>query len=64
MCPRYGAGLPLSTDDGDVPAREPAERLQPPHVGAVYPFERAPEAMRLLQGGGTVGKVVLEVGGG
>ncbi len=36
----------------------------PPHVGAVFPFERAPEAMRLLQGGGTVGKVVLEVGGG
>jgi alcohol dehydrogenase len=37
---------------------------QPPHVGAAFPFERAPEAMRLLQGGGTVGKVVLEVGGG
>ena len=36
----------------------------PPHVGAVFPFERAPEAMRLLQGGGTVGKVVLEVGVG
>ena len=37
---------------------------RPPHVGAVFPFERAPEAMRLLQGGGTVGKVVLAVGGG
>jgi alcohol dehydrogenase len=37
---------------------------QPPHVGAVFPFERAPEAMRLLQGGGTIGKVVLEVGAG
>jgi alcohol dehydrogenase len=36
----------------------------PPHVGAVVPFERAPEAMRLLQGGATIGKVVLEVGGG
>ncbi|MDQ1243030.1 MAG: Zinc-binding dehydrogenase [Pseudomonadota bacterium] len=36
----------------------------PPHVGALFPFERAPEAMRLLQGGGTVGKVVLAVGGG
>jgi alcohol dehydrogenase len=35
---------------------------QPPHIGAVFPFERAPEAMRLLQGGGTIGKVVLEVG--
>lgn len=35
---------------------------QPPHVGAALPFERAPEAMRLLQGGGTIGKVVLEVG--
>jgi len=32
-----------------------------PHVGAVLPFERAPEALRLLQGGSTVGKVVLEV---
>ena len=39
------------------------ERLapRPPHVGAVLPFERAPEALRLLQGGGTIGKVVLEV---
>ena len=36
----------------------------PPHVGAFFPFERATEAMRLLQGGGTVGKVVLAVGGG
>jgi alcohol dehydrogenase len=35
---------------------------QPPHVGAVFPFERAPEAMRLLQGGGTIGKVVLRIG--
>ena len=33
----------------------------PPHVGAVFPFERAPEAMRSLQGGRTIGKVVLEV---
>jgi synaptic vesicle membrane protein VAT-1 len=40
------------------------ERLlpRPPHVGARFPFERAPEAMRLLQGGGTIGKVVLDVG--
>lgn len=39
------------------------ERLapRPPHVGAVLPFDRAPEALRLLQGGGTIGKVVLEV---
>jgi alcohol dehydrogenase len=39
------------------------ERLapRPPHVGAVFAFERAPEAMQLLQGGGTIGKVVLEV---
>jgi alcohol dehydrogenase len=38
------------------------ERLtpNPPHVGATFPFERAPEAMALLQGGGTIGKVVLE----
>jgi alcohol dehydrogenase len=32
-----------------------------PHVGARLPFARAPEAMRLLQSGGTIGKVVLEV---
>ena len=39
------------------------ERLapRPPHVGAALPFDRAPEALRLLQGGGTIGKVVLEV---
>jgi alcohol dehydrogenase len=38
------------------------ERLtpNPPHVGATFPFDRAPEAMTLLQGGGTIGKVVLE----
>jgi synaptic vesicle membrane protein VAT-1 len=37
------------------------EQLQPrpPHVGAVLPFERAPEALRLLQSGRTIGKVVL-----
>ena len=34
-----------------------------PHVGARLPFARAPEALRLLQGGETIGKVVLEVGG-
>jgi NADPH:quinone reductase-like Zn-dependent oxidoreductase len=39
------------------------ERLapRPPHVGAAFAFDRAPEAMRLLQGGETIGKVVLEV---
>ncbi|RPI16229.1 MAG: zinc-binding dehydrogenase [Lysobacterales bacterium] len=39
------------------------ERLapDPPHVGAVLPFDDAPSALRLLQGGGTIGKVVLEV---
>ena len=40
------------------------ERLlsRPPHVGARFPFERAPEALRLLQSGATIGKVVLNVG--
>jgi alcohol dehydrogenase len=33
----------------------------PPHVGAVLPFERAPDALRRLQSGGTIGKVVLTV---
>lgn len=33
----------------------------PPVIAAVRPFNAAPEAMRLLQGGATMGKVVLEV---
>jgi len=39
------------------------ERLapHPPHVGATFAFDRAPEALRLLQGGGTIGKVVLKL---
>jgi NADPH:quinone reductase-like Zn-dependent oxidoreductase len=31
-----------------------------PHVGERLPFDRAPEAMQLLQSGRTIGKVVLE----
>lgn len=34
---------------------------RPPHVGARLPFEQAPEALRLLQSGRTIGKVVLLV---
>jgi len=34
---------------------------RPPHVGACLPFDEAPQALRLLQGGGTIGKVVLRV---
>ena len=39
------------------------ERLlpRPPHVGARFPFDQALEAMRLLQSGKTIGKVVLQV---
>ena len=39
------------------------ERLlrRPPQVGAVLPFARAPDALRLLQSGSTIGKVVLQV---
>ena len=36
-------------------------QLDPPHVGQVYRFEEAPEAIRRFQGGETVGKVVLRV---
>jgi alcohol dehydrogenase len=32
----------------------------PPHVGAVFAFDRAPEALRLLQSGESIGKVVLD----
>lgn len=42
-------------------AYQELEQLQtrPPHVGEVIPFARAPDAMRLLQSGRTIGKVVL-----
>lgn len=35
--------------------------LPPPHVGEVFDFYDAPSALRKLQTGRTVGKVVLEV---
>lgn len=34
---------------------------RPPHIGRRYRFADAPAAMRYLQGGGSVGKVVLDV---
>ncbi|MCB0662402.1 MAG: zinc-binding dehydrogenase [Saprospiraceae bacterium] len=34
--------------------------LKPPHVGHVFPFEEAHEAIRLFQSGKTKGKVVLQ----
>jgi NADPH:quinone reductase-like Zn-dependent oxidoreductase len=37
---------------------------RPPHVGKRFAFADAPAAMRYLQGGGSVGKVVLEVDAG
>jgi len=33
----------------------------PPHIGRRFPFAEAPAAMRYLQSGGSVGKVVMEV---
>jgi len=36
-----------------------ALQTQPPHIGETFPFARAPEAMRRLQGGTTIGKVIL-----
>lgn len=36
-------------------------KLPPPHVGDVFDFDDAPSALRKLQTGRTVGKVVLEV---
>jgi len=35
--------------------------IAPPHIGARFPFAEAPAAMRELQSGRTIGKVVLEV---
>jgi alcohol dehydrogenase len=40
-----------------------ALHLPPPHVGLVEPWERLPAALEALQGGGTVGKVVVVVDG-
>ena len=34
---------------------------RPPHIGRRFPFAEAPAAMRYLQSGGSVGKVVLEL---
>ncbi|MFO7692134.1 MAG: zinc-binding dehydrogenase [Vicinamibacterales bacterium] len=34
---------------------------RPPHIGRRFPFAEAPAAMRHLQSGGSVGKVVLDV---
>lgn len=34
---------------------------QPPHVGSAYKMEQLPEAVRALQSGQTVGKVVVQV---
>ncbi len=33
-----------------------------PHIGHIFPFEAVPEALRTLQSGTTVGKVLLRVG--
>jgi len=34
---------------------------RPPHIGRRFGFGDAPAAMRYLQGGGSVGKVVLDL---
>jgi NADPH:quinone reductase-like Zn-dependent oxidoreductase len=33
---------------------------RPPYIGRRFPFAEAPAAMRYLQSGGSIGKVVLE----
>lgn len=38
-----------------------ALHLPKPHIGAVFPFARLPEAVRALQSGSTVGKVVVRI---
>jgi NADPH:quinone reductase-like Zn-dependent oxidoreductase len=35
---------------------------RPPLIGAHFPFDQAPQALRTLQAGQTIGKIVLEVG--
>jgi alcohol dehydrogenase len=34
---------------------------RPPHIGRRFPFGEAPAALRCLQGGGSIGKVLLEI---
>lgn len=36
-------------------------KLAAPHIGATYPFEKLPDAIRALQSGQTMGKVVVRV---
>ena len=53
-------------DDGSgeregAAAVAPVLEIPPPHVGRVFPFEDAPGALRYLQSGESVGKVVLRV---
>jgi alcohol dehydrogenase len=38
-----------------------ALQLPPPHIGGRYPFESAREALAVLQGGATTGKILLTV---
>lgn len=40
-----------------------AAKLHPPFVGRVFPFDQAPEAVRHLQSGESVGKVVVGISG-
>jgi alcohol dehydrogenase len=46
-----------------VPAYADLDRLitRPPRIGRRFPFDEAPAAMRYLQSGASVGKVVLDV---
>ena len=37
--------------------------LPPAFIGHSYPYEKLPEALRMLQSGKTIGKVVVVVGG-
>jgi synaptic vesicle membrane protein VAT-1 len=36
-------------------------QLPPPHIGARFPFDAAPKALRYLQSGRSIGKVILEI---
>jgi hypothetical protein len=52
--------------DAPTPRLRPAEsvnalNLPPPHVGLREPWERLPAALEALQGGGTLGKVVVQL---
>lgn len=56
--------IPKQSTPQPIPTHEDRYSWNPPHVGSVYRLEQLPEAVRALQSGQTVGKVVVGVDDG